>query len=251
MPRGTGRYDEARLQGRLWDLTNAAKPPGIYINTNRLTTCVPGTSGGIQTLTNLGSLGSNGSFTQGTASSQPTPNILNGNRRTALFTTTQNQSNLGSALSSVSYTIMILARFTPGGTQGRIMSGSVGLYGHWHGQHGTWFDGTTFLRTGPTTGSDGVWHLIVMVSNGGTPSMREDGADLTGVSGTVAAYPTSFSLNVTESSACEVAAFAVVDGVWGTNDIYRAEGALLWEFGLQGSLAAAHPFANRPPLIGA
>lgn len=254
MPRGTDRYDEAVRQGRLWEPHTAGLQPVAYINFNRPETLSFGT--GIATAR---SLGGGVSFTQATGTQQLTLTTVNGSVRvaSAVAASQQRLETASTGITSAAFTICGLARYTPGGTAGRVFTGSTAntLWGFHGGVAERWYDTDEFLVAGST--SDVEWHVIVCRSTAsGVASMRNNGAPaINSVVGTQS-YTGSGGFHVgggspfSEYSDCQIFAFAVFNSALSDSDIERIEGQWMWEARLLDLLSASHPFKNRPPLIG-
>jgi hypothetical protein len=130
------------------------------------------------------------------------------------------------------------------------------LWGWWNGSWGSWYDGAGFLNGGVAgETSPYVWRLIVCRSNSaGVPDLTVNGQSYA-CSGTVANAPPDFQLNgyqnsASETSDCEIFAFAAFNSYVPDSVINKVGGAWMWELGVQENLVASHPYRNRPPLIG-
>jgi len=258
MPRGINRYDEARLQGRLWELAlGDIAPPSIYVNFNRPAT-ISGSSGVIDKLANMGALGTAGDFT---SIGGLRPSLLNQWGVTfGKFTTAPLwMSTTGTGLGGTNYTIMGLARITPGSTnKARVFScnGVNHLWGWWNGGKEQWFDTITFITNNSNPETAGVWRLVVCrVSSASVGDMTSNGVPITVGSSISTNAPFNFELNGSnggsECSDCEIFSFATFNQRLNDVAVARIQGAWAWEAGLvEQVLPASHPFRNRPPLIG-
>lgn len=254
MPRGIDLYDEARIQGRLWEPHKAGLAPVAYVNFNRPETLSFGT--GIATAR---SLGGGLSFTQATSAWQPTLTTVNGSVCVAntVAAATQILGTAATGITSAAFTVCGLARYKPGGTIGRIFAGSTAntMWGFHEGAAERWYDTDEFLVHSLVV--DAEWHVIVCRSTAsGVPSVRNNGAPaVSTVSGTQS-YTGAGGFNIGgdtlfgEYSDCQIFAFAVFNSALSASDIERIEGQWMWEARLAALLPAAHPFKNRPPLIG-
>jgi hypothetical protein len=264
MPRGTDRYDEARLQGRLWT-PDVLRGPNLKQWFEALDF-----SGTIATgVSQWNDLSGNGFHaTQPTALNQPTwlPSGLNG-RPTLYF-------NGGMALASTPSTITstTLAAFVVAS-----MSASTMGYGRLisaaGGPGGNDFDSSfaaalicrydtnqqilSYRGLAPIVGRNVLAYdspfqaSIIYDGTNATMGINYDVDFSSASSGTFsigAAYIGNHTgaAGATWTGTCS--AYILVAGVLPPADRHKIEGYLAWRYGLP--LRGSHPFSNRPPLIG-
>ncbi|MFN7433646.1 MAG: LamG-like jellyroll fold domain-containing protein [Betaproteobacteria bacterium] len=265
MPRGVGALDEARLQGRLWSprvlnptLWVKANAPGtLTVSGTTVTGVTDAASGAAWTV--AGSIGRD--LTQ-----------LGGLPTLRLNNATENQI-LTIAQSYAGNGITLVSLHRNRSTSGRIQYGR--LFSLWratfdyasndggiltYGVTGT--NGVAFYRAGAITAQtspliNDVWGCVVATRSGTSVTMSLDGGTRT--TGTTAAANFNFG-NVRIGNDDGPRADSGMDGYIAENLlITRAlslpeelalTGYLAWEWGRVGTLPAAHPFRNRPPLIG-
>jgi hypothetical protein len=266
MPRGVGALDEARLQGRLWSprvlnptLWVKANAPGtLTVSGTTVTGVTDAASGAAWTV--AGSIGRD--LTQ--LGGLPTLRLNNATENQIL---TIAQSYAGNGITLVS---LHRNRSTSGSRiqYGRLFSlwratldyvsndGGILTYGV------TGTNGVAFYRAVAITAQtspliNDVWGCVVATRSGTSVTMSLDGGTRT--TGTTAAANFNFG-NVRIGNDDGPRADSGMDGYIAENLlITRAlslpeelalTGYLAWEWGRVGTLPAAHPFRNRPPLIG-
>jgi len=263
MPRGVNRYDEAKLQGRLW--TPKVLRPGLWYSPNK---GAVGIGTGISSLQDLS--GNGRTLSQATGAKQPayasrawrsfaaarfdgTDDILQATVPTGISDTTQ----------------FLVGRFISGGANedlvlGYGVSGSTGR-GRWFyrtpdaGRLGfaTW---TVDLSESASTTVDigGGYHVWGVRQAGKSLLLSIDGVEESNSLGTGTLSTTNSAVwslgGVTPGTVyfanvdvLEVISFPVALSI---NDFRKVNGALAWEYGLQDRMPADHHFSTRPPLIG-
>lgn len=266
MPRGVNQYDEAQLQGRLWTprvlnptLWVKANAPGtLTVSGTTVTGVTDAASGAAWTV--AGSIGYD--LTQ--LGGLPT---LRFNNITQAQILTLAQTYAGSDITLVS---LHRNRSVTGSRiqYGRLFSlwrepndyagtsGGILTYGV------TGANGVAFYRNASIAGQtspliNDVWGCAVATRSGTSVTMSLDGGTRT--TGTTAAANFNFT-NVRIGNDDGPRADSGMDGYIAENLLItralslREElaltGYLAWEWGRVGTLPAAHPFRNRPPLIG-
>lgn len=266
MPRGVGALDEARLQGRLWSprvlnptLWVKANAPGtLTVSGTTVTGVTDAASGAAWTV--AGSIGRD--LTQ--LGGLPTLRLNNATENQIL---TIAQSYAGNEITLVS-----LHRNRSAGGRinfGRLFSLFAAGVNDFAGTNGgiltygiTGANGVTFYRNLAIAASispliNDVWGCAVATRSGTSVTMSLDGGTRT--TGTTAAANFNFG-NVRIGNDDGPRQDSGMDGYIAENLlITRAlslpeelalTGYLAWEWGRVGTLPAAHPFRNRPPLIG-
>jgi hypothetical protein len=257
MPRGTSRYDEARLQGRLFDAIHTATRPATYINFNRRES-LSISSGLISSARNLGTSGD--PFSSSGSGTYPPLGVLPNGTTVGSFTTTTTlcqATSSGLNNSDPTYTIINLARIKAGNSGLRVVQGGMGtnfVFGFYSTQWDVFYDGN-FHQSTLRSETSGEFHLTTIRSSAAyVADMRSNGVAISVNATAVGSAPTTLGINTDafgEHSNCEVFALAAWYGALSNSDINKVEGAFAWEAGLQDSvLPAGHPYKNRPPTIG-
>jgi hypothetical protein len=265
MPRGVNALDEARLQGRLW--TPRVLNPTLWVKANAPgTLTVSGT-----TVTGVTDAASGAAWTV-TGSIERDLTQLGGLPTLRLNNTIANQFlTIASSYAGNEITLVSLHRNRSAG--GRIQYGRLFAlwratfdYGSNDGGILTYgisgFNGVYFYRnlaanaqTSPLIND--VWGCAVATRSGTSVTMSLDGGTRT--TGTTAAANFNFS-NVRIGNDDGPRSDSGMDGYIAENLLFTRAlsqseelvltGYLSWEWGRVGTLPAAHPFRNRPPLIG-
>lgn len=265
MPRGVDELDEARLQGRLW--TPSVLNPTLWVKANAPgTLTVSGT-----TVTGVRDAASGAAWTVA-GSIERDLTQLGGLPTLRLNNTIANQFlTIASSYAGNELTLVSLHRNRSAG--GRIQYGR--LFSLWRAtfdygsndggllNYGTGgFNGVYFYRNLATNAQtspliNDVWGCVVATRSGAAVTMSLDGGTRT--TGTTAAANFNFG-NVRIGNDDGPRADSGMDGYIAENllipralsrsEEFALTGYLAWEWGRVGTLPAAHPFANRPPLIG-
>ena len=257
MPRGTDRYDEARLQGRLWtpDVLRGSGALEFWVDASDLSTI--STATGVSQLRDKSGKGRH--WAQATGASQPTLGSING--RPALAHTTSHWMastwTLSEPLSlfvvyqqtsAASVTNMLKGSDTAGYTAGFIFqprttapSACAGYFISSSQVVGTLnAAGSNYLQFVGANGASGVYS-----QNGAT---RATMAGSPGTGSIAAGLSTnSIGGNVWSGIVGEI---IVTAGIVSVPNQQKLEGSSAWKWGLIDNLPASHPYKNRPPLIG-
>jgi hypothetical protein len=274
MPRGVSPLDEARLQGRLW--TPAQMLPSLWLDGADLSTLSMSGSSVTQwrdksgnarhaatTVRNPGITRVNDlnviNFTASGATRLDTPDFnIAPNRQFCTFAVVSGAGLLGGS----TYRRIFVAKgvnpdtLSGGATyaQGYLGSGaSAGTAMQIAGGSGISTPIVTGLGTGPQllTGAFGTAGLAANVNsisaNGGARSV------LTGQTGALSTTGIRVGSDVSTASTSAwngwIAEFIMTLAL-SFPQVQAIEGYLAWKWGLVANLPAAHPFKNRPPLIG-
>ena len=274
MPRGVSPVDEARLQGRLW--TPALVLPSLWLDGADLSTLSVSGSSVTQwrdksgnarhaatTVRNPGITRVNGlnviNFTASGATKLDTPDFnIAPNRQFCTFAVVSGAGLLGSSTYRRIFTTKGVNpdTLTAGATyaQGYLGSGAnAGTAMQIAGGNGVATPIVTGLGTGPQllTGAFGTAGLAAnansISANGGARSV------LTGQTGTLST--TGIRVGSDTGTAGGSAwngwiAELIMTLALSFPQVQAVEGYLAWKWGLVANLPAAHPFKNRPPLIG-
>jgi hypothetical protein len=255
MPRGLSDYDSARIQGRLWTPEvlrpdfwfDAADQSTITISSGNVTQWND-KSGNARNLT--------------TASSYPSYSIEG---RNGLNVVTFSGSSLAVTGLSINYTAQ--------STFGAFRLGSYPLYARVWTQSDAGIDFSTSgayipIVSGPATPTwcsyttnfesqisltDGAWCIFSSVHNGAVLRNAANGVLAALASATLSKTFTRFGMTDSFSGATvpfsgDYGELVVLPTGGVTRDRVLVEGYLSWKWAIP--LAANHPFANRPPLIG-
>lgn len=270
MPRGINDYDTAILQRRLW--TPAVLRPGAWFDADDLSTITIAT--GVSEWRDKSGNGRNA--TQTTGGNQPALSVgsFNG-RNTLLFDGVDDFMTYdGTFLVNSSYFISaVIARRSSTGPNGRNMflggnstTSNQNLHIGWHTNTSVRFAQYNNDLDGSVGGYSGTPVLNCVscskiISAGGGSSIFYDGNQIASNSNTdgLSAYTTaylcryegggSFANQYYNMTLAELIFIATSDGnITSRASIQKCEGYLSWKWGVR--LAADHPYANRPPLIG-
>jgi len=265
MPRGVSRLDEARLQGRLW--TPRVLNPTLWVKANAPgTLTVSGT-----TVTGVTDAASGAAWTV-TGSIERDLTQLGGLPTLRLNNTIANQMmTIAQSYNGNEITLVSLHRNRSAG--GRITFGR--LFALWRATFDYASNDGGILTYG-ITGANGVslyrnlaaavstsplindvWGCAVATRSGTSVTISLDGG--TRATGTTAAANFNFT-NVRIGNDDGPRQDSGMDGYIAENLLFTRAlsqseelaltGYLAWEWGRVGTLPAAHPFRNRPPLIG-
>lgn len=264
MARGRNDYETAQIQGRLW--TPAVLRPAMWFDAADLSTISIST--GISEWRDKS--GNARHLSQATSASQPSyrAETLNG-LGSIQFPTTTFLDNSISAISVTAETaIVLLNRNSSTNTYGRFWTHSTGgadyvnstdyvpiLYAQFNANNiASYADLDVRSLVANTAGEWVIWsctHTGSAITNR-TPKV-------TGTS-----YSHSLSKSYTKygigtywggSAGAEIPNSYISEVIYATSALSQdnrqvAEGYLAWKWGLTNLLAADHPFANRPPMIG-
>ena len=266
MPRGVDRYDEARLQRRLWTpenensftetyfdladlygVTHATGVSGIYDRSGRGRTCQQ-TTGSVQPALVTGPFGRG--------------HAIQGGGTKYMFI---NCSGIGTPLSTA-FVIAYVHRWDGGGSpagqlfdvrnsgDGNALIDDKATAGYSARRRN---DAGTLVSTASQSFDNGVWRLGTVAYDGSNIYSRKDGGATvsTASSGTTTGFGGLNRIGVlsngislgTGLANSSIAAFIVVNNY---TLLTRVEGYLAWRWGLSAQLSGDHPFKNRPPLIG-
>jgi hypothetical protein len=262
MPRGVSPLDEARLQGRLWTNALLGTPRHTFFFDAALPQCISVESNG-KVSSIQDAFGRTGSFVQTTDANRPvyTPGVASDQASLKFSFSIQNSlisSNLffSGAFQSV---LVVLRTSNPSingtfaidagpdnvarraiavsGTAGRLQMSRNGLIN------------SSVLTFG--------WQAAVAVFNGSSSFLNVNGSQVTGSVTLNTTSSTSYSIgsrfsgvNASQCFNGDVAALVHFNGVWTANEVALLQGYFAWRGGFERSLAASHPYRNRPPLIG-
>lgn len=258
MPRGVNQYDEAQLQGRLW--TPDLARPALWLDAADPSTITVAT--GVSEWRDKS--GNNRHVSQATTSRQPayvenrllrftsanlhsltsTATIVTGNNYSILCVVKDN--NAGATLSEP----FSIGNVGGGGSNmefvldynGGVASGAFCGYGS------TVF---AFVNNTSTKTALQVNSLGLASGAGRARSSGRDGTagSPTGANTTTALFAVGYSRpQSTYYLNGDLAEILVIPFAIGSREFIAAEGLLAWKWDVR--LAASHPFANRPPLIG-
>jgi len=253
MPRGVSRYDEARLQGRLWTPRHAGGDLRFWMQADQPETLTLA-SGSVSNWADAG--GSGRAWVQTTGASQPTWTAggWDGVRPSLSFDGTADHMSMTVTAIAQPFTLILVARRTSTPVNAHLTEGvSVGnrviIGGSDGGSKSIIFAGASL--TGPTV--DTAAHVFGGVYNGASSSNIVDGT--TASSGNAGAHTWA---NQYLFLAPHSGTFRGVGHVFGlcliaggsAHMAARMIGYFAWASGLQNSLAGTHQFRNAPPLIG-
>jgi hypothetical protein len=270
MPRGVSPVDEARLQGRLW--TPAFEQPAVWLDASDISTITIAT--GVSEWRDKSGNGANA--TQATAANQPAyspvefsglPGITTDGVNDSLgIVTTLSQGNLTHAVYWVmrvigagsgvdGYRPLIGVRPSASQDIGALIyrnpSGLAASYPYFGQPTNGFFD------SGPAIAANNTSNIFGFQLNGTGWGAWQNGI-LVGTTSPAAGAPNTvnsgFALGsqpppanrFTNAIYAEVLGFSFAT----TLTRLRMEGYLAWKWNLVANLPAAHPFKNRPPLIG-
>lgn len=255
MPRGVSRYDEARLQGRLWTPRALGSQVAIWIDVSDLGT-ITAASGTVSAIKDVRRNGQG--LTQPTTGNQLTLDpigwggrkpALMGNRANGAFMSITNTFTVaaGTGMFAVS-TLPVSADFS-------ILGGSIDgdCYFRWIGQPSQPDLLQAFqvdvLNASTLPASVG-YHITGFDAASTATACYLDGKSETGAGATWTAANDGFFHDHFQSYWSGAFGEGIVTngGVLKRSDRQKLEGYLAWKWGTP--LAASHPYANRPPLIG-
>lgn len=258
MPRGIDRYDEARLQGRLW--TPAAEAANLYswLDASNLPS-LTFTTGLISSWQDQSGRGMNAStvFSSDYATLQANP--------FAVYSANAGPQSLEIAgLTSSTYDLLIVAKPNAAGSWRTLVWNSSN-------NHAVLIESGTnrlgsytgsFIPAGSLTWPNQVGLGYVSIRASGDIQMSRDGGDLVALSGEALTLSTTMRvLNTGPGGAQGWGAtheliFLPVSSTTRPPLKEKCEGYAAWKWkalgagDLVGNLAASHSFKNRPPLIG-
>jgi len=266
MPRGFSDYDAARVQGRLW--TPEALRPALWLDAADLSTITIAT--GVSEWRDKSGNGWN--VVQGTAGNQPDYSLGALNGLNVLTYTSgkllQTASNFTVLSGNPSFSTFALYRTTTanagsvygwGGNTGSTPLNSHGLYGDGTNQSYAYAGGNSFAINLVPNNEYGIMTYVKpagAINVSGSVSFRNGTANNTGTPSSntpniSSGFPISigrwadYTLNTLVG---DLAEFLILGYAASARERLAAEGYLSWKWGIR--LAADHPFANRPPLIG-
>lgn len=276
MPRGVSRVDEARLQGRLW--TPALERPALWLDTFDLAAIV-GQSGAVSQLTDKSGNGRH--FTQGVAANRPTldavlqpQSVLWDGSNDALQRSPEGWAfvypvSFFVSLRAVSWTNAYNSPFEFYSETGPSTAGWSYLIKS-NGKSACYTNDTAATQrnydgTGALTFFTGTTNILCGTIGNGFINTWGNGAVDGTVSGAWTQRTNVGTLAVDVGSGVKFSRWTnwrireaiIFTGVALTNALrQRMEGYMAWRAALFGditalnNLSAAHPFKNRPPLIG-
>jgi hypothetical protein len=263
MPRGFNDYDTARLQGRLW--TPAVLRPTVWLDAADISTISIAT--GVSEWRDKSNNGWN--VVQATAGNQPayTPLGLNGLSvvNFSVGKLLQTASNF-TLTGDPNITAIVAYRKTTNtegavfGWGGPTLSSPGSAFGYYDdGTNASWASagGASYSHQTPIP-QNNEWGIASFVKPAGaftnSTSFR-NGATFSVSTGANAPNILSQPLSVGRWAdyvfnrfAGDVAELLVFSSAFASRDRWGIEGYLSWKWGIP--LAASHPYANRPPLIG-
>lgn len=265
MPRGVDRYDEARLQGRLWT------PRSLGGGTLKVWTDAQdgpfGYATGVSQWTDKS--GSGNHLVQATGAAQMTLNRSYMNGRPALVNSgVQFLGHSSITVIAPYFVLLAFSTFSIQSSYARIwnaglLSDTLGFFGMLDGQPSTFVgNGTTWNDFAANTPAKnitaGTIHVMAMhnMGAGGLQSYL-NGLKLDAKVGSTTTA-TGFGLGAPYGGASTTTQ-EFVGGFhellfWGSSPTQREIdlmiGATHWKWGAVGNLDASHPYKNRPPLVG-
>lgn len=266
MPRGVSRYDEARLQGRLW--TPDLLRPALWLDAADLSTITIAT--GVSEWRDKS--GNNRHLSQTTSTQQPalTLNAQNGLPAVTFDGSNDFMSNasVGAASLDVVQIISVFRMITGGANEDLPMGvgqtgSSSAIRTFYRASNGTtvgfasW--GNDVASSAYSYDIGGNFHVFeAWNTQRATPNqirIGRNGSITTYSVGSLSPTADGFSVGSLRGgsvanyySNIAVGEILVAYSEWSQRDRQMAEGYLAWKWGI--TLAASHPFANRPPLIG-
>jgi hypothetical protein len=267
MPRGFSVYEDALIQRRLW--TPDLLRPAVWLDASDIRTVI--LSGSNVTQWNDKS-GNERNMTVGGNAPAIANNSLNG-LNTILF---DNRSATQTLVNSYSYsgndiTLFSLARSSrlggrtnfprlwsmnaTGQTDFGNTAGLLMLYGVGSPNNASMFRNNAVMAQSPQNTND-QWALHIGTKSGGSATFSSNGE--TRAVGSTSNTPFGFNFirigNDTSASDSglfgNVAETGILPFAVTLKEEQQLAGYILWRWGLTGLLPAAHPFRNRPPLIG-
>lgn len=266
MPRGVSRYDEARLQQRLW--SPDVLRPSLWLDAADIST-ITTVSGGVSQWRDKS--GNNWNASQSTAANRPTYEEFSSN--TALPSGAINTGLPAISFDGTNDFLELPTGFLNGATvfsvamllRGGYVGNNTCIFGPTNtagtGFEFIYFNGSFFRINGtqafgsglyPTTGEFSITTIqasssVTTGQNNGTP-VTPNGPGITSVGfNGVYAFGRYAGGNYATMRMCE---FIVSPESWSVARYQLMQGYLAWKWQLQSLLAASHPFANRPPLLG-
>lgn len=269
MPRGTDRYDEARLQGRLW--TPASLAPCVWFDAMDLSTFTLDGSGNVSQWSDKSGTGNNAA--QATSGKRPTYVALGRNSRPSVRFLIANATRLdlsvtGFPTGTTDHTLCAVY-YAPTGIGAYMQCFAWGDVGFPSGRVRSLLSTDTdvlnfnmFAIDHNTSVAVGTDHVIThtFVGSSGASSLYIDGAAAsTATLGAASTTTFGASIGGAPSNGSgfddyltgDVQEIILVPRLLGLSDVNSLTGYAAWKWGYVSKLAASHPFKNRPPLIGA
>lgn len=270
MPRGLTPYRQALIQRQLWTpALRAADRAGWWDFSN-----LPRLSFGAGGITRIDdSFGGAGFLQEGQTSGMPDVSDING-VRAADFNSTNNrlfQWNSGSDSNTTSvasaFLVALVFSYTASGSNPRLFTFMTSTGGDdWNSANSCavlhWSSGTSLITyqnnaaRATTSVPPGEPHVFVVDSDGTTCRHYLNGtAGGSGAWGTISLGTVRCGIGVYNNATftdlrAKLGVALVLKGAQSTLTRQRIEGGFAWRFGLQAKLPAAHPYRNRPPIIG-
>jgi len=278
MPRGVDELDEARLQGRLW--TPAQVLPAVWLDAADLSTITIAT--GVSEWRDKS--GNNRHATQATTSLQPDYSqfALNG-RPGLIWPVVAGATSINRVLYTTSFDIgisniaatFVVARMDSGSAMNsfrRLFVNNSSGYSLWYFGTGSssqtmlqiagtatigadWTVGTernspfVLSMVGPNNGGVAANNLRSRLNGGIRTNTRTDATGTVGGTSQLAIGAVEAGYTTGQYSwSGEISEIVHFNTTLSPHNVNIIEGYLAWKWGIR--LAAEHPFANRPPLIG-
>jgi hypothetical protein len=266
MPRGINAYDEARLQGRLW--TPALERPALWLDAADLST--------ISVVTGVSEWrdksGNARNVSQATTTSQPSITTFNGLNALNFDGTNDFLGNTTTGITSGTYTGQFNVFYVAtrvGSVGGAVLvdrsSNLIGssLFNQIGGIFYISSDGMNVSSN--TTVNTSTFNAFQNAGNIVSHQHVSGSRDNFWLNGTAQSVINGTASNITGSAGFRVGAREgsglspwsglIMEIIVSLNNLtttnrQQIEGYLAWKWGLTANLPAAHPFKNRPPLIG-
>jgi hypothetical protein len=261
MPRGVSPLDEARLQGRLWLPALLGAPRHTFVFDAALPQCSSVESNG-KVSSIQDAFGRTGSFVQATDARRPAYASAVGSDQASLKFSSSGQNNLDSSnvfFSGAFQSLLVVLRSANPSVGGEIVFDTGG-----DRRILEIINTTGQLRmtrsaqiTSPVASIFG-WQAAAIVLNGSSSFISVNGNLATGPQSTSTASssaPYRLGSRFSTPSAQQwfngnLATLVHFNGVWTADEVALLQGFFAWNGGFQDTLTPAHPFRNRPPLIG-
>jgi hypothetical protein len=266
MPRGTDRYDEARLQGRLWTPQLERPNLGIWYDAADLSTVSIAT--GVSELRDKS--GNARHATQAAGVTQPEYETNGSVFRHSVLNFTQIGSGQALEVPNLSATgwsslesLYVWANyFDPGGGAATQFGAPLGRWSTdaVNGDLEPYVDGTIYHGFGSTarkTVGNPTPSLTLPRISGMRSAANDwryflDGTLFFATATNTVGLPTAprLGFSTTAGCTCRIGELLLFNSSLTDLRRQRAEGYLAWKWGLVANLPGSHPYKNRPPLIG-
>ena len=267
MPRGTSLIDQARLEGRLW--TPAEEGPFLWMDASDLQTVTIASGSAVSDVRNK--IGNSLTFSQSNSSYRPTLVLQHQAGKSALLFDGSNDSlvAVGTSTAFTAQSSFAVARYTGSSNYQRIFTQANGTSPDYGGTpyiqllayNANYTPSARLLSYGSSGDSamvawpQSTYAVIESIHNGSsvTNAVNGSGEATTNASiGTYDRWGIGDTLNQAANGplAGHVGEVVMFSRAADLRLRRLMQGYLAWGWGLQSSLAASHPFRNRPPLIG-